>query len=144
MKKLFVLLVCLSFVIGISAMSQKDEKIPAPAKSGFVAKFPTAQKVKWSVEKPGEFEAEFTLNKVETSVLVDAKGNLLETETEIKESELPQAVKATLAKDFAGYKFDEIEKATDIKGVTSFEMGAVKGKEKLEISFDANGKLLKK
>lgn len=144
MKKLLVLIVCSIFVLGISAMNQKDEKIPASAKTGFAAKFPTAQKVKWSVEKPGEFEAEFTQNGVETSALVDAKGTLLETETEIKESELPQAVKATLAKDFAGYKLDEIEKATDAKSVTTFEMEAAKGKDKLEISFDANGKLLGK
>jgi len=144
MKKLSILFVCLVFVIGASAINQKDDKIPASAKSGFAAKFPTAQKAKWSVEKPGEFEAEFTLNKVETSALLDAKGTVLETETEIKESELPQAVKAALAKDFAGYKLDEIEKATDAKGSVSYEMEAVKGKEKLEISFDVNGKLLKK
>jgi hypothetical protein len=144
MKKLLVLFVCMALVVGVSATNQKEEKIPAAAKSGFAAKFPTAQKVKWSVEKPGEFEAEFTLNGVETSALVDAKGILLETEAEIKESELPQAVKATIAKDFAGYKLDEIEKATDAKGVTSFEMEAAKGKEKLEISFDASGKLLGK
>lgn len=144
MKKLLVLIVCSIFVLGVSALNQKDEKIPAAVKTGFAAKFPTAQKVKWSVEKEGEFEAEFTLNKVETSALFDAKGTLLETETEIKESELPQAVKATLAKDFAGYKLDEIEKATDVKGVTTFEMEAAKGKDKLEISFDASGKLLGK
>lgn len=144
MKKLLVLFVCMALVVGVSATNQKEEKIPAAAKSGFAAKFPTAQKVKWGVEKPGEFEAEFTLNGVETSALVDAKGTLLETEAEIKESELPQAVKATLNKDFAGYKLDEIEKATDVKGVTTFEMEAAKGKDKLEISFDASGKLLGK
>ena len=144
MKKLLILFFCLALVIGLSAMNQKDEKVPAAAKSGFAAKFPTAQKVKWGVEKPGEFEAEFTLNGAETSALVDAKGNLLETETEIKESELPQAVKATMAKDFAGYKLDEIEKATDAKGVITFEMEATKGKDKLEISFDLNGKLIAK
>lgn len=144
MKKLWVLFVCMALIVGVSATNQKDEKIPAAAKSGFAAKFPTAQKVKWGVEKPGEFEAEFTLNGVETSALVDAKGTLLETEAEIKESELPQAVRTILAKDFAGYKLDEIEKATDANGVTSFEMEASKGKEKLEISFDASGKLLGK
>ncbi len=144
MKKLLMLFVCLAFVIVVSANNQKDEKIPAVTKTGFAAKFPTAQKVNWGVEKPGEFEAEFKLNGVETSTLFDAKGNLLETEVEIKESELPLAVKAILAKDFAGYKLDEIEKATDAKGVATFEMEADKGKDKLEISFDANGKLLGK
>lgn len=144
MKKLFVLIVCLILVIGVSAINQKNEKIPEAVQSGFAAKFSTVQKVKWSIEKPGEFEAEFTLNKVETSALFDAKGNLLETETEINEKELPKTVKTMLTKDFGKYKFDEIEKVTDSKGVVTFEMEAAKGKDKLEISFDSNGKLLKK
>ena len=144
MKKLLALVICSVFVVGVSAVNQKDEKIPAKAKSGFAVKFPSAQKVKWSVEKPGEFEAEFTINKVETSALFDEKGNLLETETEINEKELPKTVKTMLTKDFAEYKFDEIEKVTDSKGVVTFEMEAAKGKDKLEISFDSNGKLLKK
>lgn len=144
MKKLLILFVCFAFAMGVSAMNQKEEKIPAAAKTGFAAKYPTVEKVKWSVEKPGEFEAEFKLNGVETSVLVDAKGNVLETEAEIREAELPLLVKKAIAKDFSGYKLDEIEKATDDKGVTTFEMEAAKGKDKLEISFDSNGKLLKK
>lgn len=139
-----MLFVCIMLVIGASAMNQKGEKVPEAAKAGFAAKFPAAQKAKWSVEKPGEFEVEYVLTGVESSALVDAKGNLLETESEIKESELPQSVKATIAKDFAGFKIDEIEKATDAKGVVIYEMEAAKGKEKLEISFDSNGKLLTK
>jgi hypothetical protein len=144
MKTLLVLVVCIVFVLGVTAMNQKEEKIPVAAKSGFADKFPAAQKVKWSVEKPGEFEAEYKLNGVESSVLLDAKGNILETEEEIKEGELPQGVKASIAKDFAGYKLDEIEKATDAKGTITFEMEASKGKDKLEISFDSNGKLMGK
>ena len=143
MKKLMTLLVCFVFVAFSFAQKPKDET-PVAAKTAFAAKYPTAQKVKWSVEKPGEFEVEFTLNKVATSALYDATGKLLETEGEIKEAELPQAVKATIAKDFAGYKLDEIEMSTDTKGVTSYEMEAFKGKAKFEISFDANGKLLSK
>ncbi len=143
MKKLLVLIICSIFVLGVSATNQKDEKIPAAAKTGFAAKFPTAQKVKWSIEKPGEFEAEFTLNGVETSALLDAKGILLETETGIKESELPQAVKATLAKDFTGYKLDEIERVTDMKGTVTYEMEVAKGKEKQEVTFDMAGMIVK-
>lgn len=143
MKKLLTLLVCIIFVAFSFAQKPNDE-VTAAAKTAFTAKYPTAKKVTWSVEKPGEFEVEFTLNKVESSALYDATGKLLETEGEIKEAALPQAVKATIAKDFADYKLDEIEKATDAKGSTSYEMEAAKGKEKLEISFDANGKLLSK
>ena len=143
MKKLLVLIVCLTLVLGVSAMNQKDKKIPVAAKSEFAVKFPTAQKVKWSLEKPGEFEAEFILNSVETSALFDAKGTLLETETEINESELPQAVKSTLAKDFTGYKLDEIERVTDMKGTVTYEMEVAKGKEKQEVTFDMAGMIVK-
>ena len=143
MKKLMTLLVCMAFVVCTNAQKPKVEA-PAAAKAAFAAKYPTAQKVKWSVEKPGEFEAEFKLDKVETSALFDATGKFLESEAEIKEAELPQAVKATIAKDFAGYKLDEIEISTDAKGAITYEMEAVKGKSKLEISFDATGKLLSK
>lgn len=143
MKKLMTLLVCMVFVAFSYAQKPKDEA-PAAAKAAFAAKYPTAQKVKWSVEKPGEFEVEFTLNKIESSVLYDASGKLLESESEVKEAELPQAVKATIAKDFAGYKLKEIEKATDAKGAITYEMEAAKGKVKLEISFNANGKLISK
>lgn len=62
MKKLLTLIVCSFFVLGVSAVNQKEEKIPAAAKSRFAVKFPTAQKVKWGVEKPGEYEAEFKRN----------------------------------------------------------------------------------
>ena len=120
------------------------EETTAAAKAAFTSKYPTAQKVKWSVEKPGEYEVEFTLDKIATSALYDATGKLLETEGGMKESQLPQAVKATIAKDFAGYKLDEIEISTDAKEAVTYEMEAVKGKSKFEISFDANGKLLSK
>jgi hypothetical protein len=76
------------------------------------------------------------------SAVLDEKGTLLETETEIKESDLPQAVKSTLAKDFAGYKTDEILKAV-ANGITTFEMGAQKDKKEYMLEFDMNGKLLK-
>jgi hypothetical protein len=143
MKKLLTLLSCMAFVVCTYAQTPKVEA-PAAAKAAFAAKYPKAEKVKWSVEKPGEYEVEFTLNKVSSSALYDATGKQLETEGEIKESELPQAVKAAIAKDFAGYKIDEIEKSTDAKGIASYEMEAAKGKVKLELSFAGDGKLLSK
>ncbi len=139
-----MLSICACFVLGSFAQAQKKDEIPAPAKSAFTAKFPKAQKVKWSIEKPGEFEAEFKLEGTEMSVLYDANGVLIVTEVEIKESELPQAIKATIAKDFAGYKLDEVEKATDAKGVVTYEMEAKKGKAEYELAFDSTGKVLKK
>jgi hypothetical protein len=147
MNKLFILTTCMVFLVVISANAQEKQNKTTPpeaVKSAFTAKYPEAEKIHWGVEKPGEFEAEFRLNGVESSALFNSKGEFLESETGIKESELPQAVKAAIAKDFTGFKIEEVEKSSDAKGVLTYEMEASRGKEKYEISFDTNGKLLEK
>jgi len=141
MKKT-IISVALSLFIVCAFAEEKNVTIPEGVKKVFTAQYPNATKVEWSLEKAGEYEAEFKINKAEMSVVYDAVGNLLETETEIEESELPQAIKAKLAKDFEGYKIDEIEKS-DAKGVTTFEMEAKKEKKEFGLVFDNNGKLLK-
>ncbi len=125
-----------------ASKSHKQLNVPEVVKQAFAAQYPKAAKVKWSLEKPGEYEAEFDLNKTEMAALYDSKGGLIESETKMKESELPQAVKATLVKDFAGYKIAEVEKA-NAKGVVSYEMEAKKEKKEYELVFDKTGKLLK-
>jgi hypothetical protein len=144
MKTFAILIVCLFSLASVFGQKQAKVEIPAAAKSAFSAKFPKAADVKWSLEKKGEYEAEFKMNGSEVSAVFDEKGNLLETETEIKDSELPQAVKAAISKDLNGYKMEEIEKVVDAKGVTSYEAAGEKGEEKLEVKYDASGKLLEK
>lgn len=144
MKKIILILVCVSFVMSALAQETKKVEVPAAAKTAFTAKFPQAQKVEWGMEKAGEYEAEFVLNGVESSAVYDAKGNLIETETEIKQNDLPQPVKTALAKDFAGYKIGEIAKNTDAKGVVVYELEASKDKKSYDLVFDNTGKLTKK
>lgn len=123
----------------------KDEKqvnVPEVVKKAFAKQYPKAADVKWGLEKTNEYEAEFKVNKTGISVVYDEKGTLLETETGINESELPQAVKTTLAKDFASYKINEVEK-TESKGSITYEMEAKKDGKEFELVFDKNGKLIK-
>ncbi|MCX6258638.1 MAG: PepSY-like domain-containing protein [Bacteroidia bacterium] len=127
------------------SMSQSKSKVvvPSEVKAAFAKQFPTVKKVKWGIEKPGEYEAEFLLNKSETSALFDKQGNLLEEEKEMGKSGLPQAVNAILEKDYAGYKIGECSRNI-AKGVTTFEVEAKKGKERIELIFDEQGKFLRK
>ena len=122
---------------------KKEVIVPQAVKTVFAAKFAKATKVVWSLEKTGEYEAEFKLNSAEMSANFDVKGTLLETEEEISESALPASIKAAIAKDFAGYKIDEVTKAIT-KGVTTYEMEASKDKKTYEVEFDATGKMTSK
>ena len=113
-------------------------------KNVFAANFPMAQNVKWRIEKQGEFEVEYTQNSVESSVLYDVDGNLLETETKINANELPSLINEKIIKDYAGYKIVETEKSIDAKGILMYELKVIKGKNKFKLSFNTNGKLLSK
>ncbi len=150
MKKTIFLFVLMAFIMSVQSQvvvkqskAKKKVEVPELVKNAFKAKYPSITKVKWGIEKAGEYEAEFKINKAEVSVLYDEKGNILETETEIKTSELPTAVLRSIEKDFAGYKIEEAEK-NESKGVITYEVEVEKGKLEYELTYDANGKLLKK
>ena len=84
--------------------AEKPVNVPAMVKKAFAAQYPNVVKATWSVEKPGEYEAEFNQNKTVVSALFDTKGTLLETESKITESDLPQAIRSVLTKDYVAYK----------------------------------------
>lgn len=73
----------------------------------FAQKFKNAEKVKWDMEEAKEWEAEFILSGKETSASFNLSGKWLETEVEIEKEELPEAVKTSIEKQFAGAKIGE-------------------------------------
>ena len=144
MKKIIVLLsACL--LISLMGFSQKitPDKVPAPVKEAFAKKFPGATDVKYEMEKK-DYEINFKDKGVEMSANFDATGKWLETETEIKVSDLPKEVSASVAKNFAGFKISEIAKTeTPDKGLI-YEMDLKKDKEGFEVQFSPKGDILKK
>ncbi len=140
MKKLSILLV-IFLTFGIVACGQKN--VPQPVNKAFSQKYPAATSVKWASEEANEWEAEFKLNGKEMSASFDNSGKWLESETEIAVKELPAAVSASLAKEFAGYKTDEIS-ILESPELNGFEVGLKKGDTVLEAVFDNAGKVIKK
>jgi hypothetical protein len=140
MKKLISLSVII-LAIGVIASGQKN--VPPPVNTVFSQKYPAAASAKWAREEANEWEAEFKLNGKEMSASFDNAGKWLESETEIAAKELPAAVSGTIAKEFAGYKTDEVS-ILDSPEIKGFEVGLKKGETVLEVVFDNAGKVLKK
>ena len=140
---MFVCVLCL--IVGLAqAQKLKENELPKAVKESFTKLFPKAKEVKWSKENATEFEAEFEVNETEQSVNFDQAGKWLVTETEIKSSQLPSAVKSTITKEFAGYKIEESEKAeTSDKGMF-YEVELEKGELNYEVPISTDGKVLKK
>lgn len=144
MKKLIVLMsACL--LISLMGYTQKitPDKVPAAVKQAFAKKFPGVTNVSYEMEKK-DFEINFKDKGVEMSANFDAKGNWLETETGIKASDLPEAVSASVSKNFAGFKTTEIAKVEKRDSGLIYEMDLNNGKEGYEVQFSPNGVILKK
>ncbi|MGC4022246.1 MAG: PepSY-like domain-containing protein [Cyclobacteriaceae bacterium] len=137
MKTKFIVI---ALIVATSACAQKvkEKDIPSTVKSSLQKSFPKAEKVKWSKEE-SNYEAEFDLNKEETSVVIDASGNILETEVEIEVNKLPKEIVEYVKSKYNGQSIKEAARITDNKGVITYE-AEVKGKD---LIFSSDGKLVK-
>jgi len=122
-----------------NAQQLKEADVPTPVKDALKKQYPTAKVEKW--EKEGSnFEAEFHVNKIETCAVYDSNGKFIESEIEIKESELPKGVADYISKNLSGKKVKESAKITDSAGKVSFEAEI----DNIDYIFDSNGSLIKK
>jgi len=138
MKKIILILAIALFVNYANAQKIDAKDLPVTVTGAFAKLYPAIKDVKWEKEN-GNFEANFDLNKVETSVLFDPIGTLLETESEIKISELPKNATDYITKTYPNVKIKEASRIKDAKGVITYE-AAWKG---IEVTFDAKGTFIK-
>ncbi|WP_157578422.1 PepSY-like domain-containing protein [Pontibacter roseus] len=86
----------------------KPDDVPAAVKETLLTSFPNATDVDW--EKLGEdFEADFDVDTVDYSALINSSGSLLKQKQDILETELPEAVRTAIEGAYAGYKIDDSE-----------------------------------
>jgi hypothetical protein len=126
-----------------AAQAQKmtAAQVPAAVKATFKAKFPTVQHLTWEKED-ANFEAGFQLNGKTMSAVITPAGALQETETDLRASELPAAVRATLARDYKAYKVNEAATIVNANGTTVYEAEVAKGSKKQDVLFTADGKVV--
>lgn len=129
--------------VGAQIFAQKVESktVPVSVKAALEKRF-QVKDAKW--EKEGEnFEAEFKKNGKEMSAIFAASGVMVGTEEEITKTDLPRHAQEVIQQEYAGYTLEEANKVTD-KGVIKYEAEIEKGASSYKLSFDVDGKLLKK
>lgn len=136
MKK-YLSLTALALLLALPVYA-KGPVVPEAVKTSFNKLYPTVQTAKWDKED-GDFEASFTLDKVNKSVKFDPAGNVVETEVAIPAESLPANAATYVAAHYGKKALKGAAKITDAKGVVSFE-AEIKGKDVL---FDVNGNFLK-
>jgi hypothetical protein len=143
MKKLISLLV-VAMMISSAGFGQKimTGKVPQNIRKAFSKEFPKATGAAWMMDE-GNYEVNFTIDKVKNSAIFDKDGKWLEKEAVIKESDLPKSVKSALKRDFKGYKLSEAEKVeTPDKGI-EYHVGInTKAGEAFELVYSPAGEML--
>ncbi|MBA3665885.1 MAG: PepSY-like domain-containing protein [Bacteroidetes bacterium] len=143
MKSTLILAAGFFLISSVKAQHVKESEVPAEVKDAFSKKYSGAKVDKW--EKEGaDYEAEFHLNKIESSAVFEANGTFKELEQEIKTSELPKSATEYCTKNYAGHKLSEAAKITDASGKVSYEAEMTKGKEHFDVIFDDKGAFVKK
>ncbi|HXS36605.1 MAG TPA: PepSY-like domain-containing protein [Flavipsychrobacter sp.] len=138
MKKIITVGLLIMSTSSLFAQKISSSKVPAAVKSSFGTNFPGIKDVKWEMEHKN-YEANFHSDGKTMSALFDPKGTWLETETDIKVSELPSNVVSYVKKN---YKNASIKEAASIKkanGETNLE-AEVNGKD---LIFDKDGNFIK-
>lgn len=120
------------------AQDLKPEQVPQAVRDAFAKRFPTVQKSGWEKEDDTTYEAEFKQNGVKTSACFDATGKWVETETELKESALPEAVRKTLAAKYSGQKMEECELVETPEGLF-YEVEMEQGETTTEVRLTPDG-----
>lgn len=138
MKKLILMTVAAIITSLTFAQKTQDKNVPAIIKSAFQKQYPDAKEVKWEKENEN-YEAEFEVGETDYSVLIDASGNIIETEIEISSDALPANAKEYVSQNHAGQKIKEAAKITDAKGTVTYEV-EIKG---TDLIFDSNGNFIK-
>jgi hypothetical protein len=141
MKTNLILIVLSIFSFSLFA---QNVDVPKKVQDKFMKLYPKTKEVKWSMESKNEFEAEFKEDSKSISVVINTEGELLETETQIDVKDLPNSVVPFVMENYKGYKITEAAMIIDDKGILTFEAEISKSKEKKDLSFDKDGKLIDK
>lgn len=137
MKKLVVLFAFTLILNGVNAQKQNEADVPDAVKAKFAEMFPDVKNIKWEKEKTN-YEAEFEVQKVETSAEFDESGAWLQTETHLDADKLPDSIKDYFAKKLPGKKIAEASVVSLANGSVCFEAEV----ENTDYIFDEGGNLL--
>jgi hypothetical protein len=136
-KLLFIFCVAVASFSAGFAQKIKDADVPQVVKNAFTKSYP-GQTATWEKEK-GNYEAGFKKEGKSMSATFQPNGTFMESETVIKESDLPSAALNYIKANYKGKKIKESSKITTAGGVVSFEAEI----NDRDVIFDNNGKFLK-
>ena len=111
--------------------------IPSAVMDKFTLLYPDAKSISWKITEE-KYKAEFKNDKMSTMALMASDGSLLQTETQIKITALPEPALAYLLDKFEDKKIGPATIIENKAGIITFEAVA----DKVDYTFDASGQVM--
>ena len=142
MKSLKIAALILFTTMTVNAQDVKNEEIPKNLKSQFEKEYPNATEIEWEKEN-NLFNVEFDIDEKEQEIWYDDSGNIIKTEHELEEAELPEAIRSKIKSSYSAFKIDDIEMKKENDEVT-YEIELRKGWKGKTLMFNESGANIQK
>jgi hypothetical protein len=139
MKFIFSILIVVLSQTMLHAQKVRESKVPSAVKEAFFKQYPGKTVEQWEREE-SHYEAEFYVDKVETSAVYDSNGNFIESVVELKTEELPKGITDYISNNLHGKKIREAARITDATGRISYKAEV----DREEYIFDTDCALVRK
>lgn len=129
---------------GSATVSAQIRKIPSTVTESFKDKYPSASKVEWR-DKVSSFAAIFEEDGVKYEARFNSKGGWIDTESEVSEDAIPDAVKEGIEKSkYAEWTIGEAHKIELPGDEVQYRVQVIKTDvQKKNLVFSEKGRLLK-
>jgi len=136
-KNLLSTFVIFLFTITVYSQKPDDRQVPVATKMAFQKGYPGI-KGKWEKEN-SNYEVNFVRGGQIMSAVIDAKGSILETETEITLRDLPASIALYIKEHYRGAKIKKAARILKADRQIEYEAEV----QKMDVLFDSNGKFLR-
>jgi hypothetical protein len=137
MKQMLSAIAISSVLWGACSPDLRESKVPSVVRNTVATQFSGTSKVEWEKERQN-YEAEFWIDTVGYTVLVNPEGTLLRFKHEIPLTLLPPAVQQTLQSQYAGFEVEDAEKIEQ-GGQTFYQVEVEKGLKEMRLVLTPEG-----
>ncbi|MFV0572370.1 MAG: PepSY-like domain-containing protein [Xanthomarina gelatinilytica] len=141
MKTLQIMMLVLAITGSVVAQDMNPDQVPSVILNSFKKDFPKASDIEW--ERQGnQYQVEFKIGFFsDFEAWYDTSGKLIRYSEDLWKRDLPDAVKATIKRDYPGYHIDDAKKLVE-NNTVSYWLEIEKGRQEHKLLLNANGNLI--
>src|SRR5688500_14174762 len=109
MRKTFLITALLLWTTASFAQDVAPSEVPSVILNSLKEKFPKAKDVEWEI-KGDLYNVEFDIDRTDHEIWFDRTGKITKHEEDIRQSDLPAPIAATIKREFEKYRISDVKR----------------------------------